>query len=836
MKKRFLFLFPYVVAALLVGSAINIHGDEFVPRDGLLLWLAADSLMNYQNGSPVLRWRDQSAHGQDAEQDDPAAAPVFRAGRVNGLPALAFDGVRTQLQVPSLQIGYEYTVFIVSLDSEQVTGHSVHRALLGASNNPYRRDGDGYGFGYYTRDDLFGTSVVISDGTIWQHVRNWWRIQPTESFEVMASRKKDTWVTLKRNGILVSERDFDRPADADYAVGYDIGGITGRQHNFYVGEIAEILVYDRPLSDAAFRQVHDYLGEKYGIPIADEPQMTSSDPRFFDNGTLIFANGYNDQPYMTRLQDGSWLCVITTAAGEENDPDRHLVTFRSVDQGQTWVPAGDFIEPPEELRQPSWATLFTTPFGRVYTFYNLNPEAGVRRDYVYRFSDDNGQTWSEERYEMPLRRTGFDERFRIVQGWSVDQPIVVGDRVFVAYSKYHQSAQRHGEGWVFTSDNVLTETDPDKVRWEMWPAGDAGIRADALGYLQEEHNLVPLANGDLYAAFRTLAGYVGETYSRDGGHTWEEPVFATYADSERKIKHPRALARVWRTDNGHYLMWTHNHDGRDTPPRNKNRNPAWLLGGIEKDGRIHWSQPEVLFFGYVFKHDSGMSYPDLMEEDGRYWIAATDKVAARIHEIDSSLLQGLWQQADQARVPREGLVAEWRRDAEGHEISIEAAAPFHRGGLSVSLDVDWQDWPAGTVLLNAKTQSGAGFQLSVGPQRGLMLGLNDGRFGRDQAWETDAGMLVPGERHHVTFIVDAAPRLITVLVDGQLLDGGTQRQYGWTFYTPRLQQLPLPAVGQLHSGAMSAVRRVRIYDRPLRTSEAIAAERADRLSECMMQE
>ena len=45
-----------------------------------------------------------------------------------------------------------------------------------------------------------------------------------------------------------------------------------------------------------------------------------------------------------------------------------------------------------------------------------------------------------------------------------------------------------------------------------------------------------------------------------------------------------------------------------------NRNPAWITGGIEKNGFIHWSQPEILLY-----HDDPavkMSYPDFVEVDG----------------------------------------------------------------------------------------------------------------------------------------------------------------------------------------------------------------------------
>ena len=52
----------------------------------------------------------------------------------------------------------------------------------------------------------------------------------------------------------------------------------------------------------------------------------------------------------------------------------------------------------------------------------------------------------------------------------------------------------------------------------------------------------------------------------------------------------------------------------------------------------------------------GMSYPDLIQQDGRYWVTETQKSVARIHPIDRELLEGLWSQGNVKRVVEDGLV------------------------------------------------------------------------------------------------------------------------------------------------------------------------------------
>ena len=40
-----------------------------------------------------------------------------------------------------------------------------------------------------------------------------------------------------------------------------------------------------------------------------------SDPRHISNGWNIPSEGYADQPYIVKTDDGAWLCVLTTGVG-----------------------------------------------------------------------------------------------------------------------------------------------------------------------------------------------------------------------------------------------------------------------------------------------------------------------------------------------------------------------------------------------------------------------------------------------------------------------------------------------------------------------------------------
>ena len=106
------------------------------------------------------------------------------------------------------------------------------------------------------------------------------------------------------------------------------------------------------------------------------------------------------------------------------------------------------------------------------------------------------------------------------------------------------------------------------------------------------------------------------------------------------------------------------------------------------------------------------------------------------------------------------------------------------------------------------------------PRDAVELILNDGRS--DSRWTSDPGTIAAGKTHHVVAIVDGGPKIITFVVDGMLNDGGEDRQFGWGRFNPAFRG---PA-GAEQLRAAPAVRHVRLYDRALRTSEAIAAFRA----------
>ena len=596
----------------------------------------------------------------------------------------------------------------------------------------------------------------------------------------------------------------------------------GRNHTRYFrGAIDEVRFYRRALSEAQIKAL-----------CPDAIPLAGRDLRNIRTGRRIPDEGYCDQPYTVLTPDGNWLCVMTTGSGREGQHGQHIVATVSSDQGRAWSKPVDME--PADGPEACWVMPLVTNTGRVYGFYTYNGDMlrtwndkPIRTDtvgwYCYKYSDDNGRSWSKQRYRLPLPHAAVDHT-NTFQGkhqifWGIGKPITHGETAWFAFSRCGKLVVDKSEGWFFRSDNILNEPDVNKIEWQLLPDAEHGLRNLDHGDVHAEQNLVALDDGTLYCMYRTVTGYAFHAYSRDGGHTWTKPLFATYTPDGRKMKTPRACPRIWRTTEGRFLFWYHNHSLIERAGF-LHRNPVWISGGVEKDGHIHWSQPEILLYDPETK--VGISYPDLIQQDGRYWITETQKEIARVHEIDSSLLEGLWTQGRAESVARQGLVAE-ARQAEISAGELSLPRPFDladTGGLSLDFWIEFDDLGAGQIVLDGRADDGRGIAVRTTESGTLQVELNDGR--QQLAWDTDPGVLAPGKLHHVAIIVDAGPRIVSFVVDGQLLDGGQARSHGWTRYENPLGDLSGSGKLRLAPLLNGQLKHLRVYQRYLRTSEAIA--------------
>jgi len=569
-----------------------------------------------------------------------------------------------------------------------------------------------------------------------------------------------------------------------------------------------------------------------------ENRTAAQDWRHVKWGLEIPDESYCDQPRFAVLADGTWLCVLTTGSGHEGQGGQHIVCTRSQDQGRTWSELAN-VEEANTIKVSSYAVVYKTAFDRVYCFYTYNgdsvtalPNGGkMRYDtqgwLVYRFTDDGGRTWSP-RERLHLRVTDCDRsndfQGKVQMFWMIGKPIRTPQgAMMLALTKLGRYFLQGGEGWFMRCENIDTERNVTRLKWETLPAGEAGVRHPDFGSVQEEFNLTPLHQA-LAVIFRTTQGFPGIAFSRDEGRHWTVPEQMRYAPEGRIIRNPRACPKIWQCRNGKYLFWFHNHGGTNF----EYRNPAWILGGAEQDGRIIWSQPEILLYGDVFERQhERFSYPDLIEAEGKYFISETQKTVARVHEIDKTLLESMWDSLtpEGAKVSPAGLALEISNE-KGEAVKAKMPLLPHLArptqGLTISMWISPDKLTHGHVLLDSRNQAGQGVCVSVAqdagkPERGGTLRIELCHNGQIATWNTDAGRIEPGHLHHVVFVVDAGPRIISSFVDGAICDGSGLRQFGWGRYAQGIVDVN----GSPTLRIAPQVLRLQIYTRYLRAYEVV---------------
>ena len=500
------------------------------------------------------------------------------------------------------------------------------------------------------------------------------------------------------------------------------------------------------MSNVLMAQTHDWRNAKYGSP--------------------IYTNGYCDQPYVVVLEDGSWLCVFTTGAGAEGTGGQHIVSCNSTDHGKSWSEPVSIEKPGEE--SASWAMPYLTTYGRVYVFYDyngdkiheLNGKKNIREDmlgwYCYKYSDNKGKTWSQ-RYRLDVRTTNVDLNNdwsgKVQIMWGIGKPVDVDKGMMFAFTKIGNYMLGNSEGWFFRCDNINTEKDATKLKWVNLPESENGIKNEILGPINAEQNIFQMNDGSIYCMYRTVSGYPAESYSFDGGKSWSLPVPPKYVNGIN-LKNPRACPRIWKCQNGKYLFWYHNNGGKDF----NSRNPAWISGGIEKDGKIIWSQPEILL--YEEQADVRMSYPDLIEQNGRYWVTETNKANTRSHAVPDGFFDTIWSQFERSATTSDNLVAEWNT-TEIQSNSVLTVPPVagdepYESGFTFDFRIKLGDISSGQVLFSSKVQEDKELVVQTGEYGSVEIIIKDGA--KADKWNSDPGLTNAYGEQCVGISVDNGPK------------------------------------------------------------------------------
>jgi hypothetical protein len=239
----------------LVSRSLEGFTLKDIPAQGLALWLKADSGVTTAGGA-VSSWTDQSGNRREALQETATRRPLLIADAVRHRPALRFDGaddvLTTNLPVEGLS---GLTIVIVASNAKDYAGGATH----GENAALFWQEAVDWGWVYLTP---FQSNVKFRFGTTQPnnlpfHIRS----ATTAAFTLTTAVKDGPVESLYVQGAPVERYTGKAPALKGTQPTLQIG--AGARDTGFPGDIAEILVYTRALSDAERQRLERALTAKY---------------------------------------------------------------------------------------------------------------------------------------------------------------------------------------------------------------------------------------------------------------------------------------------------------------------------------------------------------------------------------------------------------------------------------------------------------------------------------------------------------------------------------------------------------------------------------------------
>lgn len=237
--------------------------NDFDPRDltGLALWLDASIGVTPFGGRPT-RWEDQSGNGYAATQTDSTKTPGFNPLSLGGQGALFFsdffDGFMempvAQNSIMDLQTSFTfYTVCLVE------DFNHLHTLIS-------RNQTDGYEIRVNASDKLEtfvndggGAETDVSAGVV-----------PTGSFRILEVHYDvGGTINFTLNGISIGAPTNTLTGITSNAADFFIGGFGTTPSTKWVGEIAQLIFYNRLLTTEERNRVGLYFSNRFKLPWAD---------------------------------------------------------------------------------------------------------------------------------------------------------------------------------------------------------------------------------------------------------------------------------------------------------------------------------------------------------------------------------------------------------------------------------------------------------------------------------------------------------------------------------------------------------------------------------------
>ncbi|MFO7868336.1 MAG: hypothetical protein R6U95_03445, partial [Bacteroidales bacterium] len=244
--------------------------------DSLQMWLTATEIADTTHNHPVASWTDYTGNLGDAVSTN-LASPTFlhsATDNINYNPTVSFDGTDDGLDfgssffdAPTSNDGI--TLFAVAAPSETVTENQL---IFDVGLNPT----NGLGISYGYEDASFYTATT--DGGAEQTFIHTHKTTPSIIAGTAIFSDKQ-YISLNGRPLIedaITLAKFEEGAEFTHSpthvanagpITIGTSSATGGGGNYFSGKIAEVIAYNKPLTDIETQKVESYLALKHGISL-----------------------------------------------------------------------------------------------------------------------------------------------------------------------------------------------------------------------------------------------------------------------------------------------------------------------------------------------------------------------------------------------------------------------------------------------------------------------------------------------------------------------------------------------------------------------------------------
>lgn len=230
-------------------QAIPPNGVSAIEPDaisGLQMWLDAEAITGLVDNDPVATWTDQSGVGNDATQGTAGNRPIYKTNILNGKPVVRFDNSNDGMTT-TLTLANPYTIIYVGNFNN---ADANRRAIQGQVQNRF--------LGPYSGRWQVYTGSFLPLGLPLPHA-NFVIHGMGETSEIAG------WFLYESGGFPVSGLQSGTATGTFTAIGAVGLGASGSIAEPFGGDMAEVVAYNRMLTNAEARGLIQYFINKYGL-------------------------------------------------------------------------------------------------------------------------------------------------------------------------------------------------------------------------------------------------------------------------------------------------------------------------------------------------------------------------------------------------------------------------------------------------------------------------------------------------------------------------------------------------------------------------------------------